>query len=84
MRRLAGLNPEIPAGERVASVDLDHEVGDAVAVGVAGDVGGAADLLVAQLAGGVVECGRADERERLVAADEGVGVDRAQIDLVLA
>src|SRR5438105_10388799 len=37
------LQPEIPAREHVASVDLDHEVGDTVAIGGTGRIGGAAD-----------------------------------------
>ena len=56
------------------SVEFDHEVGDAVTVGVAAKIGVAADLFVMELAGNAGERSRADEREGLVAGKVGVGI----------
>ena len=52
------------------SVDADDEVGNTIAVDVAGNVGIADRLIGAQFAGIVTERRGADERERLVAAEQ--------------
>jgi hypothetical protein len=78
------LQNEVRAAERLQPVEADHEVRDAVAVGVAHHVGIAADLLVAKLSGDIVECVGADEGEGFVGgcAVAGIGVDEREIDMV--
>src|SRR5436309_2562376 len=61
------LQPEVPAHHGVQPVDANHEVGNAVAVGVAADIGVAVYLLITQLARGTGEGTGADESERLIA-----------------
>src|SRR5688572_4061378 len=72
--------PEVAGLEVLVSGECDHEVGEGVAVEVAGDIGAAAALLEPQLAGIAAERGRADEGERLVAGQAGVGVEVGQAD----
>jgi len=78
----ADLQNEIDGLQRVQAIDPDNEVGDSIAIGVARDVGIANRLVGAELAGGMGECCAADERKRLVAAEEQIGVDAAEVDLV--
>ena len=78
----ADLQNEIDGLQRVQAIDPDQEIGDSIAVGVARDVGVADGLVGAELAGDMAECGSADERKRLVAAEEQIGVDAAKMDLV--
>src|SRR4051794_6973498 len=74
-------------GASVAAVEADQQVGSAVAVGVAGDEPGSLALVDAKLPGGGRPIGGesvgADEAERLVAGDEAVGVDPAEVELVV-
>ena len=65
-------------------VGEDVEIGGAVAVDVGEDLGVAAGDLVAQLARLAGEGAGADEGEGVVCGGSGDGVDRRQVDPVLA
>ena len=66
----------------MAAVQTHHEIRDAVTVRVAVNVGIAADLLVAKLAGDMVEAFRSDKRKAIVAAGKAVRIEQVKIDLV--
>jgi hypothetical protein len=74
---------ELGAIEGVPAEHLDRELRPAVAVGITRDVGVAIRQVVdVQFARHLVEALGADEGERLVAPDEGVGVDVRQVNPV--